>query len=97
MGCNTSTTAVAPTMTVQPTKTAQSTVTHEFNKKDDVQLMYSQLFKEFLSQMSENDRSTVISFCPDLYTNDNLSDLISTNPELLNRTNIMRKKLIDEN
>ncbi|CAF1049606.1 unnamed protein product [Adineta steineri] len=109
MGCNTSTTAVAPTTTVQPTKTAHSTmtvhptktiqptITHESNKKDDAHLMYSQLFKEFLSQMSENDRSTVISFCPDLYTNDNLSDLISTNPELLNRTNIMRKKLIDEN
>ena len=89
MGCNASK-ATLVVLPIQPTKIENSS-------KGDAQIMYSQLFKELLSQMNENDRSNIISYCSDLYTEENLQDLIDTNPQLMNLTNYMREKIKDEN
>ncbi|UJR16636.1 hypothetical protein I4U23_003536 [Adineta vaga] len=91
MGCCKSSTAAVVTPTVQPLST------EEFDEKDDANLMYSQLFKELVEQIPEHDRSKVISYCPDLYTKRNLGILISTKPQLLDHTNLMRRKIQDKN
>jgi tetratricopeptide (TPR) repeat protein len=67
------------------------------NEKDDVYLMYSQIFKELLSQIKASDRSKIISYCSDLYTEEDTYDLIATNPQLMNLTDYMRTKIKDEN
>ncbi|CAF1154186.1 unnamed protein product [Didymodactylos carnosus] len=97
MGCNqsTATAIVSPTPPVEPAKIKEET--ENSPRKDDTYLMYCQLFKELLSEMNENDRSKVISYCSDLYTEENISDLIPTNPELINLTDYMREKIKDEN
>ena len=96
MGCNTSTATliVSPNQTLQPVKIEESI---EDPSKEVAQLMYRQLFKELLAQTKENDRSNMISYCSDLYTEENIYDLIAINPELINLTDYMRRKIKDEN
>jgi tetratricopeptide (TPR) repeat protein len=90
MGCNSSTATpiVSPVLPIK---------IEDKNENENAHLMYSQLFKEILLQMNESDRSIVISYCPDLYTEENISDLIATNSQLIDMMNYMREKIRDEN
>jgi tetratricopeptide (TPR) repeat protein len=100
MGCNESTaaTVIFPVPPIEPPKAKEireNTPTKD--EKDNAHVMFSQLFKEILVRMNENDRSKIISYCPDLYTEDDIYDLITKNPQLFNLTNYMREKIEDEN
>ncbi|UJR20281.1 hypothetical protein I4U23_023412 [Adineta vaga] len=97
MGCNisTATATVTPSHTIQPRQVNQ---TNENLLANDEQshLMYAQLFKELTGQINENDRLRIISYCPDLYTEENLDDLIAKNAQLNSLTNYMREKIKDD-
>jgi len=96
MGCNSSTTnSVVPTQSIEIEEPIENNPKKD--EKDDAHLMYSQLFKELLSEIKGNDRSKVISNCPDLYTEEDTYNLIATNPQLMNLTDYMREKIKDEN
>lgn len=91
MGCNSSTTTVVIPPVI-PDESIESVP-----EREDAHLMSSQLFKELLLQMNENERSEIISYCPDLYTEENIADLIAINPQLNDLTNYMREKIQDDN
>jgi tetratricopeptide (TPR) repeat protein len=96
MGCNSSTNTAVIAATL-PTQPARIETPIKNAPQEDAYLMYSQLFQELLSQMQETDRSEVISYCLDLYTEENTYDLIAANPQLLALTDYMRAQIQDEN
>ncbi|CAF0762656.1 unnamed protein product [Adineta ricciae] len=97
MGCHVSaaTATVTPSATIQP-RQANGTRDNQSMKDEQSHLMYAQLFKELTNQIDENDRSRIISYCSDLYIEENLADSIEKNSELNTLTNFMREKIQDD-
>ncbi|UJR26624.1 hypothetical protein I4U23_007942 [Adineta vaga] len=64
---------------------------------EETSWIYSQIFKEILYDIKEEDRANVKEFCKDLYINENTFDLIATQRQLIEEYDSLRVTTADSN